>query len=75
MAKEIEWVESFTAKDEGGDTCTIHIYQEYAVNGDVKIPTYKHFKMDDGTVAKPQPDGSFVLLGFGQIQVWKECEQ
>lgn len=73
MAKEFVWKESFKAKDETGDTCTINVYQEYAVNGDVKIPTYKHFKMDDGTIAVLQSDGSFVLLGFEQVQVWKEC--
>lgn len=71
MAKEFVWKESFKAKDETGDTCTINVYQEYAVNGDDRIPTHVIFKAEDGTVVQPQPDGSFVLLGFEEIQVWR----
>lgn len=72
MAKETKVEGSFTVKDKDGETYLLYIHREYAVDEDFRQLTKEHYQTSGGAIAIPRPDGSFSLLGFDEIQVWKE---
>ncbi|WP_147459035.1 hypothetical protein [Pseudomonas sp. AOB-7] len=72
MPKIHELIEKIAARDAAGNHYQINIYQEFAVDGGDRLPTYKFLKLVDGTPVEQKEDGSFLALGFDQIQLWPE---